>query len=128
MEFCHELDRLQEVGLIELLCEQFARGLAKELGADFTEDPAAGRLDFEMDSFFSGRTLGIEPGDLICIFSHGFTTKKHGHGFGLHSSANAAREMGGALTVHSDGPGCGARFTVELPVVPMEIATVPVDA
>lgn len=65
--------------------------------------------------------IGIAPDNLTRIFSHGFTTKKRGHGFGLHSSANAAREMGGALSVHSDGPGCGARFSIELPVVPMEV-------
>jgi signal transduction histidine kinase len=50
------------------------------------------------------------------IFNHGFTTKKDGHGFGLHSGANAAKEMGGTLTAHSDGLGKGAEFTLELPV------------
>ena len=60
--------------------------------------------------------LGIAPQNLTRIFQHGFTTKKDGHGFGLHSSANAAREMGGDLSVHSDGPGTGATFTLELPV------------
>ncbi|MBI3182266.1 MAG: PAS domain-containing sensor histidine kinase [Myxococcales bacterium] len=50
------------------------------------------------------------------IFEHGFTTKKSGHGFGLHSSAIAAREMGGSLTFHSDGPGQGATFILEVPV------------
>jgi signal transduction histidine kinase len=34
----------------------------------------------------------------------------------LHSAANAAKEMGGALTVRSDGPGRGATFVLELPV------------
>ncbi|HZN85843.1 MAG TPA: HAMP domain-containing sensor histidine kinase [Burkholderiales bacterium] len=58
---------------------------------------------------------GIAPENLTRIFAHGFTTKKDGHGFGLHSCALAAREMGGALTAHSDGPGRGARFTLELP-------------
>ncbi|MCH8045141.1 MAG: GHKL domain-containing protein [Planctomycetes bacterium] len=72
--------------------------------------------------------IGIAPDNLTRIFSHGFTTKKRGHGFGLHSSANAAREMGGALSVHSDGPGCGARFSIELPVVPMEVPVASVDA
>lgn len=72
--------------------------------------------------------IGIAPDNLTRIFSHGFTTKKRGHGFGLHSSANAAREMGGALSVHSDGPGCGARFSIELPVVPMEVPTASEDA
>lgn len=60
--------------------------------------------------------VGIAPENLTRIFSHGFTTKKSGHGFGLHSAANAAREMGGQLSVHSDGPGKGATFTLDLPV------------
>jgi signal transduction histidine kinase len=59
--------------------------------------------------------IGIPPENLIRIFSHGFTTRKDGHGFGLHSGALAAKEMGGSLTVHSDGPGQGAMFTLELP-------------
>jgi PAS domain S-box-containing protein len=60
--------------------------------------------------------VGIPAENLARIFSHGFTTRKEGHGFGLHSGANAAQEMGGALYAHSDGPGCGALFTLELPV------------
>jgi ligand-binding sensor domain-containing protein/signal transduction histidine kinase len=59
--------------------------------------------------------VGIPPENLTRIFAHGFTTKKDGHGFGLHSGALAAREMGGSLTVESDGPGQGATFTLELP-------------
>jgi PAS domain S-box-containing protein len=59
--------------------------------------------------------VGISAENITRIFAHGFTTRKHGHGFGLHSGAIAARELGGALTVHSDGPGCGATFTLELP-------------
>jgi PAS domain S-box-containing protein len=60
--------------------------------------------------------VGIKPENLTRVFSHGFTTKKHGHGFGLHSGALAAKEMGGSLTAHSDGPGTGAIFTLELPL------------
>lgn len=60
--------------------------------------------------------IGIPPESLVRIFSLGFTTKRNGHGFGLHSGANAAREMGGRLTGPSDGPGQGAEFTLELPV------------
>jgi len=59
--------------------------------------------------------IGIPPENLTRIFGHGFTTKKSGHGFGLHSAALAAREMGGTLNVHSDGSGHGASFTLELP-------------
>ena len=59
--------------------------------------------------------VGIPPENLTRIFNHGFTTRKDGHGFGLHSGALAAKEMGGSLTVHSDGVGQGASFTLELP-------------
>jgi len=59
---------------------------------------------------------GIAPENLSRIFSHGFTTKKLGHGFGLHSGALAAKELGGTLTAHSDGPGLGATFTLTLPL------------
>jgi len=65
--------------------------------------------------------VGIAPENLTRIFAHGFTTKKNGHGFGLHSSALAATEMGGTLRVHSDGPGHGATFTLELPL-PTELS------
>jgi signal transduction histidine kinase len=60
--------------------------------------------------------IGITQENLTRIFSHGFTTKREGHGFGLHSGAIAAREMGGALYARSDGPGKGATFVLELPL------------
>jgi signal transduction histidine kinase len=60
--------------------------------------------------------IGIPPENLSRIFNHGFTTRKHGHGFGLHSGAIAAQELGGALRVQSDGRGKGATFTLELPL------------
>jgi signal transduction histidine kinase len=63
---------------------------------------------------------GIAPENLVKIFQHGFTTKPTGHGFGLHSGANAAREMGGCLSVQSDGAGRGATFTLELPMDPAQ--------
>ena len=58
--------------------------------------------------------IGIPAENLDRIFGHGFTTRKDGHGFGLHSGANAAREIGGALSVHSEGAGKGAIFTLTL--------------
>jgi signal transduction histidine kinase len=60
--------------------------------------------------------VGISQDNLTRIFNFGFTTRKTGHGFGLHSGALAARELGGALTAHSDGPGRGATFILELPL------------
>ncbi len=59
---------------------------------------------------------GITPEHLARIFSHGFTTRQDGHGFGLHSCALAAQEMGGSLAVHSDGAGQGATFTLDIPI------------
>ena len=67
--------------------------------------------------------VGIPRENLIRIFAHGFTTKKDGHGFGLHGSALAAKEMGGALTAQSEGPSRGAIFTLELPLKPVEMLT-----
>ena len=64
--------------------------------------------------------MGISQELLTRIFQYGFTTRKEGHGFGLHSSAVAAQELGGSLAVHSDGPGKGATFTLELPYQPIE--------
>ena len=64
--------------------------------------------------------VGIPPENLTRIFNYGFTTRKGGHGFGLHGSALAAREMGGSLTVCSGGLGQGAAFTLELPCPTLE--------
>ncbi len=60
--------------------------------------------------------IGIAPENLKRLFSQGYTTKKDGHGFGLHISALAATEMGGQLTGTSPGPGQGATFTLTLPM------------
>lgn len=62
--------------------------------------------------------VGIDSALLTKIFQHGFTTRKGGHGFGLHASALVARAMGGALTAESEGPGRGATFTLEFPFRP----------
>jgi signal transduction histidine kinase len=59
--------------------------------------------------------IGIPKENLTRIFEHGFTTKKKGHGFGLHSTALSANELNGSIIAHSDGPGKGAVFTVKLP-------------
>lgn len=59
--------------------------------------------------------VGIAPDDLTRIFNYGFSTKRDGHGFGLHSCALAAREMGGSLRAESGAEGRGARFVLWLP-------------
>jgi PAS domain S-box-containing protein len=71
--------------------------------------------DHRIKISISDNGIGIPPENLTRIFNHGFTTRKDGHGFGLHSGALAAKEVGGSLIAHSDGPGQGATFTLELP-------------
>ena len=60
--------------------------------------------------------IGISAEVMKRLFEFGFTTKKEGHGFGLHASAILAKEMGGELTARSEGLNRGACFTVRLPV------------
>jgi PAS domain S-box-containing protein len=67
--------------------------------------------------------VGIPPENMGRLFSHGFTTRPSGHGFGLHSGALAAQELGGTLRAESDGPGLGASFILELPSAPAQNAS-----
>ena len=60
--------------------------------------------------------VGIAPENMTRIFAHGFTTRRDGHGFGLHSGALAASELGGSLQAFSEGLGRGATFVLELPI------------
>jgi len=69
------------------------------------------KIRFEVADF----GIGIPAENIDRIFTLGFTTKTGGHGFGLHSGANAAKEMGGQLFVVSEGPARGATFVLELP-------------
>ena len=74
--------------------------------------------------------VGIAPENLERVFTLGFTTRAGGHGFGLHSGANAAKEMGGQLFVISKGLNEGATFILELPAAsrPREIAKVATES
>ena len=71
--------------------------------------------------------IGIEPELIDQIFSQGYTTKASGHGFGLHSCANAATVMSGSLTVTSDGIGQGAAFQLKLPAKPKSLLIAPTE-
>jgi signal transduction histidine kinase len=88
------------------------------------ERPAENRLCLQVKD----NGMGIAPELLTKIFQHGFTTRKEGHGFGLHSCAIAAHSLGGSLVAHSDGPGKGATFTLELPCVPAAAGPVKTEA
>ncbi len=65
---------------------------------------------------------GIAAENITNVFASGFTTRPDGHGYGLHGSALAAKEMGGSLNVSSEGPGKGATFTLQLPLKPAKVA------
>jgi signal transduction histidine kinase len=90
-----------------------SRGTDKHLTLRISLQPQA-RLRIDV----ADNGMGIAPEHLPRIFALGFTTKKDGHGFGLHASAQAAREMEGSLTCTSAGPGQGATFTIDLPLNP----------
>jgi PAS domain S-box-containing protein len=116
------LDRvvLDKSRLAQILCN-LVRNAVEALAEKGHEDkrltirllaPEAGKLRLEV----ADNGVGIPPENLTKIFQHGYTTKKDGHGFGLHSSALAAKEMGGTLCAYSDGPGQGALFVLELPL------------
>lgn len=63
----------------------------------------------------SDNGVGISSANLSQIFIFGFTTKKSGHGFGLHASAVTVNELGGEIHVSSEGLEQGSTFTIYLP-------------
>ena len=67
--------------------------------------------------------IGIPEENMTRIFEHGFTTKKKGHGFGLHSTALSVNELNGSIKAHSDGIDQGAVFTIKLPFKTQEATT-----
>lgn len=85
---------------------------------------AQGRLDVTahaapgdvLEIAVSDNGLGIPEAVLPKLFQYGFTTKRTGHGFGLHASALAAQEMGGTLKAFSAGANQGATFQLTLPL------------
>jgi len=80
------------------------------------------RAEGELVVAVADNGIGIREENLARLFTHGFTTKEQGHGYGLHSACLAAKEMGGALTARSDGENRGAVFTLTLPLQTPEVA------
>lgn len=74
------------------------------------------RNEREIQLAITDNGVGIPADHLTQLFTHGFSTRPTGHGFGLHSSALAAIDLGGALTAESPGPGQGATFKLTLPL------------
>jgi PAS domain S-box-containing protein len=73
-------------------------------------------VDGQLEIAVDDNGVGIPADVLPRIWEFGFTTKAHGHGFGLHSSAVAAQQLGGSIAGNSPGPGLGATFRVTIPV------------
>lgn len=73
-------------------------------------------VESELEIAVEDSGVGIPAELLTRVWEFGFTTKAHGHGFGLHSSAVAAQQLGGTVAVISAGPGLGACFTVRIPL------------
>jgi two-component system, NtrC family, sensor kinase len=72
----------------------------------------------ELELSVSDNGEGIPPENLGKIFRQGFTTRKDGHGFGLHSGVLIVKSLGGTLEAASAGPRQGATFTLRLPLKP----------
>jgi PAS domain S-box-containing protein len=60
--------------------------------------------------------IGMSADVISRLWQFGHTTKANGHGFGLHNSANAAREIGATIEAHSEGLNKGSRFILRLPI------------
>jgi PAS domain S-box-containing protein len=76
----------------------------------------ARRVQDQLEICVEDSGTGIAPELLPRVWEFGFTTKARGHGFGLHSAAVAAQQLGGTVGVQSRGAGLGACFSVRIPV------------
>lgn len=110
-------DQLQQVLLNLLLNAEQAIASLRDYGSLCVGthwDADAGKIWIEV----TDDGAGIDPAILPRIFEPFFTTKPlgRGSGLGLSISEEIVRRHEGSLTVRS-APGCGATFTIELPVV-----------
>lgn len=98
------------VNLIANACDAMAdnQGTRRVLSVRSREIEGGVQVDVQ------DRGKGIRRENLLSVFSYGFSTKRYGHGFGLHSSALLAREIGGTIRASSDGPGAGATFVLKI--------------
>lgn len=111
-----EVDRHRTTEILVNLIQNACQAMHEAGIEDPRIDVRVSAVDEDLLRFeITDRGVGIPEGNLSKIFNHGFTTRAEGHGFGLHSSANAATEMGGTLSARSEGEGRGATFTLEIP-------------
>ncbi|QEG21113.1 ATP-binding protein [Mariniblastus fucicola] len=129
VEVIREFEPMPEVMLEKQKLLQVIVNLLKNAKDSMTLGRAHGRkliirvslaADNMLQIQFTDNGEGIAAENLTNIFSHGFTTKNDGHGFGLHSCANAMKEMDGEIFARSSGSGTGATFTLRLPCIPAD--------
>jgi signal transduction histidine kinase len=107
---------VQRVKLTHVLTNLIQNAIDSVLAADPAEKQITITLYEEAGNAFlkitdSGK--GIEKSNLSRIFTHGYTTKEGGHGFGLHNCANFMTEMKGSIWAESEGLNKGASFTLQ---------------
>ena len=73
--------------------------------------------DEYLSLYIQDNGCGIKEENMRKIFTHGFTTKDSGHGFGLHNCANLMTEINGKIYVQSEGENQGATFKLIIPIV-----------
>jgi signal transduction histidine kinase len=110
------VDRHQIMQILVNLVSNAKHALEEMARTDRKLTVAIGKVEGGVRIEVRDNGVGITAENLPKIFRHGFTTKKTGHGFGLHNCANAAQQMDGSLTAYSDGPGKGASFVLRMPV------------
>lgn len=123
VEVIRDMEAIPPVSLDRHMVMQILTNLLRN-AQDAVDGVAGARIQIRVSGRPGGRFAievtdngsGIAPENLFRIFNHGFSTKREGNGFGLHSSACSARVMRGSLTAASPGPGKGATFTLELPI------------
>lgn len=108
-----------QVKLLQIFVNLIKNAIDSLLESDVEPKKLTLKVDEKDDKHFmveiSDNGLGIEKEIILKIFTYGFTTKDTGHGFGLHTSAVSAQDLGGLLTAKSLGKGKGATFILILP-------------
>jgi signal transduction histidine kinase len=109
-------DRYKLLQIIVNFVTNACDAMAAYASADRRMAVRARLADGQLEIAVEDTGVGIASDVMGRIWEFGFTTKADGHGFGLHSSAVAAQQLGGSVSADSAGAGKGARFAVKIPV------------